>query len=150
MRSLLRDDRGSLLVLHLFLITAVVAVVTVVADVATVIGTRQQLAATADQAAIAGAQAVDLPAYYAGGAAGVTGVPLDPAAVDAAVRRFLAPAVAAQTVPGLSVAAVEVRDAAVTVRLSARADLPFTATVGLPAVPVSASATARLLVQPSG
>lgn len=150
MPSLPRDDRGSLLLLHLFLITAVVAVVAVIADVAAVIGTRQQLAATADQAAISGAQAVDLGAYYAGGAAGVAGVPLDPTAVDAAVRRFLAPAVAAQAVPGLSVAAIEVRDAEVTVRLSARAELPFTASVGLPSVPVSASATARLLVQPPG
>lgn len=150
MRSLLRGDGGSLLLLQLFLITAIVAVVTVIADVATVIGARQQLAATADQAAIAGAQAVDLRAYYAGGAAGVDGVPLDPASVDAAVRRYLAPAVAAQTVPGLSIAALDVRDGAVTVHLSARAELPFTATVGLPAVPVSASATARLLVQPPG
>jgi len=147
MRSLLLTERGSLLLLHMFLVVAVVAAVTVIADVGRVVGVRQELAATADQAAIAGAQAVDLDAYYAGGAAGVAGLPLDPASVAAAVNRYLAPAIEARQHQGLELVAVQVDPGTVTVRLGCRAPLPFASMLGLRDVPVVASASAQLLIQ---
>jgi hypothetical protein len=150
MPTLPRGDRGSLLLLQAFFISAVLAAVVVVADVAAVIGARQQLAATADQAALAGAQAVDMTAYYRTGAAGLAGPALDPASVAAAVRRYLAPAIAAEQQPALAVREIAVRDASVSVVLTASAALPFTSSLGLSAVPVRASATARLAVQPVG
>ena len=150
MHSSRRGDRGSLLLLQAFLISAVVGCILVIADAAAVIGARQQLAATADQAALAGAQAVDMAAYYRGGAAGVDGLPLDPESVDRAVRRYLAPAIAAAQQPGLAVRGIEVRDGSVSVALAARADLPFASSLGLDTIPVRASATARLLVRPTG
>ena len=149
MPSLLRDERGSLLLLQAFLIVAVVSAVTVIADVGAVIGARQQLAATADQAAVAGAQAVDLRDYYAGGAAGADGLVLDPASVAASVRRYLAPALAAGQQDGLALESVDVEAGSVTVTLSARATMPFTSMLGVPSVPVRASARAALMVQPA-
>lgn len=150
MPTLPRGDRGSLLLLQAFLIGAVLAGVIVIADVAAVIGARQQLAATADQAALAGAQAVDLTAYYRSGAADASGVALDPGSVAAAVRRYLAPAIAAEQQQGLAVRAIDVRDGSVSVALTAQADLPFASSLGLSTIPVQASATARLLVQADG
>ncbi len=148
MPSPLHDDRGTLLLLHLLLVGAVLTAITVIADVGSVIGARQELAATADQAAIAGAQAIDLDAYYAGGAAGLAEVALHPASAEAAVRRYLAPAIAAEQQSGLEVVAVTVAAGEVTVRLRSRADLPFSSGLGLPSVPVTAQASARLLIQP--
>jgi len=142
----LGSDRGSTLLLQLFLITSLLTVVAGISDVGRVIGARQQLAATADQAAIAGAQALDLAAYYANGASNAAGLALDARAVEPAVLRYLAPAVAAQQQPGLSVDSVSVADGAVTVRLRCTADLPFAGLLGLTSVPVHASATAALQV----
>lgn len=147
MRTLLRSERGSILPLELFLVAAVAMGITVVADVGSVIGVRRELAATADQAAIAGAQAVDLDAYYRHGA-GVASVDLDPGSVTAAVSRYLAPAMAAGQVEGLRIQAITVRSDTVTVTLTGRAPLPFTSSVGLESVPVTASASAVLLIQP--
>lgn len=147
MPTLPRGDRGSLLLLQAFLISAVLAGVVVIADVATVIGARQQLAATADQAALAGAQAVDLTVYYRSGAADTAGVALDPGSVATAVRGYLAPAIAAEQQRGLAIRAIEVQDGSVSVSLTARADLPFASSLGLSAIPVRASATAQLLVK---
>lgn len=147
MRTQFRDDRGSTLLLQMFLVVAIVMGITVIADVGSVIGVRRQLAATADQAALAGAQAVDLEAYYAIGA-GAAGVALDPRDVSAAVSRYLAPAVAAQQVEGLRIEDVTVVGDTVTVRLAGRAPLPFTSAMGMESFPVSASASAQLLIQP--
>lgn len=147
MPSSRRGDAGSILLLQVFLVVAIVMAITVVADVGTVIGVRRELAATADQAAIAGAQALDLDAYYRGDAAGA-GLALDPGAVDAVVRRYLAPALAAGQRDGLRIEEVTVAGDRVTVRLGRRARLPFTASLGLDSVPVTASASARLLIQP--
>ncbi len=148
MRSLRCADRGSVLLLQLFLVTTVLMAVAVISDVGSVIGARQQLAATADQAAIAGAQAVDLGAYYAGGADGVSGLALEPVLVEAAVRRHLAPAIQQQQQPGLALADLAVDADGVTVRLRCTAVLPFASLLGLSSVPVTASSRARLLVQP--
>ena len=143
-------DRGSLLLLQVLLITVLVAAVGVVADVGRVVGERQQLSATADQAAIAGAQAIDLVDYYVRGAQDGAAVRLDPGSARAAVERFLAPAVQRGQQRDLSVAAVEVGPDGLSVRLHCRAELPFGSLLGIRAVPVSATATARLVVQPRG
>jgi Flp pilus assembly protein TadG len=147
MPTSLRDERGSTLLLQVFLIAAAVLAVTVIADVGTAIAARQQLAATADQAALAGAQSLDLDSYYRQGAT-AAGLGLDPASAASAVHRYLAPAIAAAQQEGLEVEAVTVTDGELTVRLSCRAQLPFTATFGIDSVRVSASASAQLLIQP--
>lgn len=148
MRSSLRAERGSLLLLNTFLIVAVLLAVSVVADVGRVVGARRALAATADQAAIAGAQAVDFDAYYAGGADGLAGMPLDPAAVQASVHRYLRPAIAAQQHPALAVESVGVDASHVTVTLRSSAPLAFASLLGLPSLGITASASAALLIQP--
>lgn len=142
-----RGEAGSILLLQVFLVVVIVLGITVVADVGSVIGVRRELAATADQAAIAGAQAVDLDAYYRGGAPSA-GLALDPQAVAAVVRRYLAPALASGQRDGLRLEEVVVSGDTVTVRLGCQARLPFTASLGLASVPVTASASARLLIQP--
>lgn len=142
-----RDDRGSLLLLQAFLISVVVAAVLVLVDVAAVIHVRHQLAATADQAALVAAQAIDPVDYYRGAAVGGG---RDPAQVEQAVRRYLAPAITEQQHSGLAVRDIGVRDGQVFVALSARADLPFAAVLGIADVPVQAEATARLHVRPTG
>lgn len=141
------DDRGSVLLLQVFLVVVVVMGITVIADVGSVIGRRTELAATADQAALAGAQTVDLDAYYRHGA-GATSVDLDPQRAAAAVSRYLAPAQAAGRIDGLRIEEVTVAGDAVYVTLVGRAPLPFSSLVGLDSFPISASASAQLLIQP--
>ena len=144
----LLGDRGSLLLLQVLMVTVLVAAVGVVADVGRVIGERQQLAATADQAAIAGAQAIDLGDYYLRGAQGGGAVRLHPDSARAAVQRFLAPAISAGQQQDLRIADVEVVADGLAVRLQCQAALPFGSLLGIRSVPVTASATARLDVQP--
>jgi uncharacterized membrane protein len=81
------DERGSIMVLTLGFIVICILAVAVVVDASTVFLQRRSLQATVDAAALAGAQAIDLDDYYARGAA--DGIRLDPAAVNAAVRRHL-------------------------------------------------------------
>jgi hypothetical protein len=147
MRTPRLDDSGSQLLLQMLLIVITLAAVSVIADVGRVIGARQSLAATADQAAVAGAQAIDFAAYYSRGA-DASGVLLASGDVEAAVRRYIAPAVAAGQQEDLELAAVEVDDEGVTVRLRCRALLPFASLLGVDSVPVRASARAALVVRP--
>lgn len=88
-------DRGSALILGIGLLVVCLTGVAVLADASVALLQRQRLLALADGAALAGAQAIDLDAYYARGATESTA--LDPGAADAAVRRHLAAAAVAET-----------------------------------------------------
>lgn len=86
-RSRPRDD-GSALILGIGLLVVCLTALAVLVDASVALLQRQRLLALADGAALAGAQALDLSAYYAGGASAATG--LDPAAVAQGVQRHLA------------------------------------------------------------
>jgi len=94
-------DRGSVLPLGIGLAACCVLAGVVSVDVGAAFLQRQQLLALADAAALAGAQAIDLDAYYAQGASAATA--LDPSAVPVLVRRHLRAARAAEAAPGLVV-----------------------------------------------
>jgi hypothetical protein len=81
-----RDD-GSILVLSLGFIVVCILALAVVVDASTVFLARRALQSQADAAALAGAQAIDLGAYYADGAA--SRIRLDPAGIRAAVERHV-------------------------------------------------------------
>ncbi len=118
-----RDDRGSVLLLGLGLVMVCLLSVVVLVDVAAALGQRQRLQALADAAALAGAQAIDVAAYYRDGAGALTR--LEPAAVSAAARRHLAAAGAARDIPGLVIEEVSSDGERVTVDLRCPMRLPF-------------------------
>lgn len=73
------------MVLVLGLLIVCVLAVGVVVDASAVFLKRREVQAVADAAALAGAQAIDLDAYYASGAE--ERIRLDPRAIEGAVRR---------------------------------------------------------------
>lgn len=118
-----RDDRGSVLLLGVGLVAVALLALVVLTDVAAALLQRQRLLAVADGAALAGAQAIDLAAYYAQGAGPQTR--LDPTAVDVAARRHLAGTGARRDIDGLAVERVWSDGQQVVVELSAPLTLPF-------------------------
>lgn len=81
------DDRGSVLILSLGVVVLVVAVLLVAADIATLSLRRREAEQTADGAARAAVQALDLGAYYRG----VTGsrLPVDPVQARRFAQRYV-------------------------------------------------------------
>ena len=116
-RAAVGDDRGSIMVLTLGFIVICVLAVAVVVDASTVFLERRSLQATADSAALAGAQAIDLEAYYERGAS--DGIQLDPGAVRAAVRRQV------DGRSGVRLDSVRIEGDEVVVRAHARVRPPF-------------------------
>jgi uncharacterized membrane protein len=90
------DERGSILITGAGLIAVCLLAVAVLVDASSAFVQRQQLFALADAAALAGAQAIDLDAYYAEGASAATR--LDIGAVPGRVRAHLTRARAAEAV----------------------------------------------------
>ena len=117
------DDRGSVLILGVGLIAVVLLAVAVLADASVGFLQRQQLFALADAAALAGAQAIDLDAYYADGASAATR--LDAVAVPGRVRAHLERSRAADAIDGLVVDHITSDGQRVVVALSAPLLLPF-------------------------
>ena len=111
------------MVMGVGLIALCLLAVTALVDVSAAFLQRQQVMAVADAAAIAGAQAIDLPAYYAHGASSATR--LDPARVEAAVERHLARSDARAVIPGLVLSRVWSDGGQVVVAMSAPVRLPF-------------------------
>ncbi|MFM1964564.1 MAG: hypothetical protein RL134_289 [Actinomycetota bacterium] len=112
-----RDD-GSILVLSLGFIVVCILALAVVVDASTLFLARRALQSQADAAALAGAQAINLDAYYAEGAA--SRIRLDPTGIRAAVERH------ARRDPGDGrLTAVTLRDDVVLVSMSDRVRPPF-------------------------
>ncbi len=86
MKGLPRDE-GSILILSLGFIVVCIIALAVVVDASTVFLARRALQSQADGAALAGAQAIDLEAYYERGAGGRIGI--DAAGVRSAVERHV-------------------------------------------------------------
>lgn len=118
-----RDDRGSVLLLGIGLVVVCMLALAVLIDVTAVFLQRQRLFAVADAAAIAGAQAIDLDAYYARGASASTR--LDPTAVTAVVHGHLERAGARVAIPGMTVSRVWSDGRSVVVSLQCPLHLPF-------------------------
>jgi uncharacterized membrane protein len=118
--------------------TLLVAVVT---DVSVLWLSRRGVQATVDGAALAGAQAVDLPTLYAEGADG--DLALDPAAARRAVRDYVRALPAARLPSGFRLVSVGATGTDVTVRAQATVRLPFLSFLTGRGVPVVAEAAAR-------
>lgn len=134
-------DRGSVLPLVVGAVVVVVMLVTVVTDVSVLWLQRRSLQATVDGAALAGAQAVDLPSVYAGGARG--DLRLDPTAARSAVRSYAAAVPSSKQLALFRVTAVGVTATTVTVRAQAVARPPFLSWLTGRGVTVVAEASAR-------
>jgi hypothetical protein len=117
------DDRGSVLVLGIGLIAACLLAVVVLVDATSAFLQRQHLLAVADAAALAGAQAVDLPTYYEQGASAATR--LDVRLVPGRVQSHLQRTGARRLISGLAVDEVSSDGLRVVVGLSAPLVLPF-------------------------
>ncbi len=114
------DDRGSALPLGIGLTIVCLLGAAGAIDAASVVLQRVRLESQADAAALAGAQGIDLDAYYARGASATT--TLDPALASLRARRHLA---AAGLPTDVHVDAVDADLTGVVVRLSAPVHLPF-------------------------
>jgi hypothetical protein len=111
-------DEGSILVLSLGFIVICILALAVVVDASTVFLARRALQSQADAAALAGAQAIDLGAYYADGAS--ARIRLDPAGIRAAVERHV------RRDPGDGrLTAVSLREDVVLVSMTDRVRPPF-------------------------
>jgi uncharacterized membrane protein len=117
------SDRGSVLVLGIGFIGVCLLAIAVVADVGSAFLQRRTLIAVADAAAIAGAQVIDLDAYYANGAR--VGTALDAPGVHAATADAIARSGAAERIPGFRTERIEVFDDLVQVHLAAPLRLTF-------------------------
>ena len=137
----LRDDRGSVLPLIIGSVVVMTLLVAVVTDVSVLWLARRSVQATVDGAALAGAQAVDLPTLYAEGAGG--DLALDPRAARAAVRSYVSALPTAGLPTGFRVSSVDATATTVSVRAEATVRLPFLSFLTGRGVPVVAEATAR-------
>ncbi len=118
-----RNDTGSVMLLGIILVAVCLLALAVVADVSALFIQRRNLAAIADASALAGAQAIDLDAYYAHGASRATA--LDPAIVVRVVRANVAAVVAADGLRGVRLDEVHSDGESVSVHLSAPVTVPF-------------------------
>ncbi len=137
----MRDDEGSVLPLVIGVVVIVLGLVTVITDVSVLYLQRRALQATVDGAALAGAQAVDLPTVYAGGAHG--DLVLDPRAARTAVSSYVAAVPSTRRLSSFRVTSVRVATATVTVRAQAVVRPPFLSWVTGSGVTVVAEASAR-------
>ena len=135
----LAGDRGSVLILGVGWVAVCLLSLVVLVDASAAFLQRRALVSLADAAALAGAQAIDLDAYYERGASSATR--LEPRLVPIRVRDHLDRAGAAG-IDGLVVEEVSSDGTGVRVRLSTPLRLPFLA--GLVDGRVVAESWARL------
>ena len=140
-----RDDRGSVMLLGLGAIAICLLAVAVAVDASAAFLQHRALVAVADAGALAGAQALDIDAYYREGASAATS--LSPGQVAHRVRSFLE-RTGAPAVPGLSLDSVTSDGRYVTVAVSAPLALPFLS--ALADEPLRAESRARLAYRPVG
>lgn len=117
-----RGDDGTVLLLGIGLLLVCVLGLVAVVDAGAAFLQRRALMAVADAAALAGAQAIDVDAYYRDGAR--EGTRLDPRLVTGAARRQISRLPDASAI---DVEAIETDGITVHVRLRRPLDLPFLA-----------------------
>lgn len=144
MRERPTGDEGSVMVLVLGLLGVLVLLVGVVVDVSAAVLAKRAAASAADGAAVAGAQGIDYPTFYARGPE--AGVPLSEAAVRRLVAGYGGRATGDQPALRLS-ARVDGGGTAVVVATRSVA-LPFSGRLGVDRVQVRAEARARAPLAP--
>lgn len=120
-----RDDSGSLLLVIIGYALVATALVVVAVDASALFLTRRGISAVADGAAVAGAQALDTDAIYAGDSS--PDLPLYDAGVQEAVSAYLAGSALEGSFPSLRVLAAGTDGQQVTVTLQQDKRLPFAA-----------------------
>lgn len=115
-------EEGTILLLGIGLLLVCLLGLVVVVDAATVFLQRRSLVAVADAAALAGAQAIDIDAYYRDGA--MQGTRLNPILVVEAARRQIARLPDASAI---GIEAIQTDGVTVRVRLRRALELPFLA-----------------------
>lgn len=117
-----RGEEGTILLFGIGLLLVCLFGLLVVVDAATAFLQRRSLVAVADAAALAGAQAIDIDAYYRDGA--MQGTRLNPVLVVEAARRQITrlPDAAA-----IGIEAIQTDGVTVRVRLRRPLELPFLA-----------------------
>ena len=133
-----RRDEGSVLILTLGLVVVLVALLGVVVDVTALALRRREAELTADSAARAAAQAVDLSAYYRG-AAGER-IPLDVANARSQASEFLR--------RPWRMVRLTATDEVVQVTVASRMRLPFSGWLGIGQVRVVGRGAAEMRVAP--
>lgn len=140
-----RDDSGQLILLALIYALIAAIMVMVVTDVSKLYLARRSLAATADGAALAAAQAIDRGAFYRDGARG--DLRLDPAAARRAIAAYAERNNLPARFADFTFDAPQVSDngQTVSVRVHCRVVLPFTGvfTGGQRSINVNAQASAQ-------
>jgi uncharacterized membrane protein len=140
-----RDDDGSVLPLVIGFVVVVLLLVGAVTDASVLWLQRRALQSTVDGAALAGAQAIDLDAVYAGGARGDLAL-ASTATVRRAVRRYLAATPSDDGLPQFRLTSTTVEGSVVTVAARSTVSLPFTTLLTGRGVAVRADASAVLRV----
>ena len=137
-----RDD-GRVMLLVVGIVVVLAMLVAVVVDVAHLYLARRSLDAATDAAALAGVQAADLGALYAGQDG--RDVPLDERAVRRAVNRYIDNARVDDDIERFELEAVVVTDTQVSVSTRSSVRLPFVGPVtnGRSDVVVRSTSTAR-------
>ena len=123
MSHVMKRDEGSVMPLGIILVTICILALAIVVDVSSLFLQRRNLAAIADASALAGAQAIDLNAYYERGASEATA--LDAAIVARVVRANVAAVASADALRGVRLEQVVSDGESVRVHLSAPVVVPF-------------------------
>lgn len=131
------DDRGSVMLLAIGAVAVAALMLVIGVDASAAFLQRRALTNLADATALAGAQGIDLDAYYRDGVHAQTR--LDPASVRARVASFLHGS-DASAMDGLRLDGVISDGTSVTVRLSAPLKLPFSGAWAADRVTVEAGA----------
>jgi hypothetical protein len=111
------------MLLGVVLVALCLLALAVVSDVSALFIQRRNLSAIADASALAGAQAIDLDAYYSRGA--TQGTMLDPHSVTRVVRAHVAAVAGSDGMQGIRLEGVESDGESVRVHLSAPVSMPF-------------------------
>jgi len=137
----IRDDRGTVMVLTLGLVPVIAGLIAVGTDAAVLFTQRRALAADAESAVLAAAQAADLEVLYT--SRRIDSLPLDCRAARAIVDQRLAKPNVRQQGSGVSVADFRCTQTSVSLRVRTRVTLPFASHFGVdPTVDVATDAAA--------
>lgn len=139
--SPIRDDRGTVMMLTLGLVPIIAGLIAVGTDAAVLFTQRRALAADAESAVLAAAQAADLEALYT--SRQIDSLPLDCRAARAIVDHRLTKPNLRQQASGVTVADFRCTATSVSLRVRSRVELPFASHFGVdPTVDVATDAAA--------
>lgn len=141
-RAPLSSDAGSVLLLVIGLVPVLAGLIAVGTDLAVLFTHRRSLAAEADSAALAAAQAADLQKLYTRGE--MTELPLDCRKARAIAESRVGSSASGRRVNDATLARFVCRSNTVSLRLRSSVELPFASRFGLhPQVQVGAESAAR-------